>query len=197
MPFTVVIIGRPNVGKSTLFNRLMKRKYAIVADTPGVTRDRREGETIIGERPFKFIDTAGLDEADKTSIEGRMSEQTKKAITEADLALFLIDARTGLIPVDQYFAKWLRAQHIPVLLLANKCEGKAGESGLLDSFALGLGDPIAISAEHGKGITDLFDALINIERTVARQFEKKTEDLSESILETVALLLVNLFEARL
>ena len=120
MPFTVAIIGRPNVGKSTLFNRLMRKRYAIVADIPGVTRDRREGETTIGNRRFRFIDTAGLDEADHNVIEDRMQQQTERAVNDADLALFLIDARAGLTPADKYFATWLRAQGLSVILLANK-----------------------------------------------------------------------------
>ena len=160
--FTVTIIGRPNVGKSTLFNRLTGKRHAIVDDTPGVTRDRREGDGKIGDFHFRLIDTAGLEDADDNALEGRMRKQTERAVVDSDLALFMIDGRAGLTPMDQHFAGWLRTQETPVLLLANKCEGGAGESGRLESYALGLGDPIAISAEHGQGLTDLHDVVTEI-----------------------------------
>ena len=159
MPFTIAIIGRPNVGKSTLFNRLSGKRQAIVHDTPGVTRDRRESITQIGSLGCKLIDTAGLDDTIKGSMEDRMREQTERAIKQADIMLFLIDARTGLTPVDSYFAKSLRAHNKPVILLANKCEGGAGEAGQIEAYALGLGPPIPVSAEHGQGISNLIDAL--------------------------------------
>jgi GTP-binding protein len=159
MPLTVAIIGRPNVGKSTLFNRLTGKRHAIVDDTPGVTRDRREGDARIGDLEFRLIDTAGLEDADDTSLEGRMRKQTERAVAEADVALFMIDARAGLTPVDEYFANWLRTQKTPVILLANKCEGNAAEAGRMEAYRLGLGDPLAVSAEHGGGMVDLFDAL--------------------------------------
>ncbi len=168
MPFIVAIIGRPNVGKSTLFNRLMRKHTAIVADTPGVTRDRREGDTLIGDRLFRLVDTAGLDDADQRQIEGRMRLQTESAVNNANLVLFLIDARAGLTPLDSHFAAWLRTRHCPVLLLANKCEGSAGEPGRLESYTLGLGDPIAVSAQHGQGLTELCDKLVEIEKTIYR-----------------------------
>jgi GTP-binding protein len=159
MTFTVAIVGRPNVGKSTLFNRLVGKRLALVDDTPGVTRDRREGVGRLGGLSFRLFDTAGLEDATDDSLEARMRRQTERAIAEADVALLLIDARTGVTPTDQHYAQLLRRGRTPILLVANKCEGKAGASGLLDAFELGLGEPIAISAEHGEGLTELFDAL--------------------------------------
>jgi GTPase len=165
MSFTVAIIGRPNVGKSTLFNRLVGKKLALVDDTPGVTRDRREGDARIGSLKFKIIDTAGLEESFDDSLEGRMRRQTEIALDEADVALMLIDARAGVTPLDKHFANWLRKIKIPVILLANKCEGKSGEPGLYEAFGLGLGEPIQLSAEHGEGMGELFDALLPFEKS--------------------------------
>lgn len=159
MTATVAIIGRPNVGKSTLFNRLVGKRLALVDDTPGVTRDRRSGDARLGDLRFKIVDTAGLEEAEAASLEGRMRAQTEEAIREADACLFLIDARAGLMPLDEHFANLLRRAQTPVILCANKAEGKAGDGGLYDAFTLGLGDPIALSAEHGEGLSDLYDFL--------------------------------------
>src|SRR5579864_3669902 len=159
MPFTIAIIGRPNVGKSTLFNRLVGQKLALVDDLPGVTRDRREGEAKLGDLAFTIIDTAGLDEGPKGSLTARMQEQTETAIRLADALMFVIDARVGLTPADRAFADFARKADKPVLLLANKAEGKHGEIGAMESYALGLGDPIQISAEHGEGMGELYDAL--------------------------------------
>ncbi|MDP6263034.1 MAG: ribosome biogenesis GTPase Der [Rhodospirillales bacterium] len=159
MTFTVAIVGRPNVGKSTLFNRLAGRRLAIVNGQPGVTRDRREGEARLGDLNFTVIDTAGLDEASANSLEARMLAQTERALADADLALMLIDARAGLTPLDEHFAHWLRRKPTPVILVANKCEGGGGEAGLWEAHALGLGDPIAVSAEHGEGMGELHQAL--------------------------------------
>ena len=156
---TIAIIGRPNVGKSTLFNRIAGRRLAIVDDTPGVTRDRKEYDVSWGDLSFRLIDTAGLEEAAAGSLEGRMRGQTEMAIAEADLCLFLIDARAGVTPLDEHFSAILRKSGKPVLLLANKCEGRAAQAGLMEAFALGLGEPIAVSAEHGEGIADLYQAL--------------------------------------
>jgi GTP-binding protein len=159
MPFTIAIIGRPNVGKSTLFNRLVGQKLALVDDEPGVTRDRREGDARLGDLQFTIIDTAGLDEGAKGSLTARMQEQTETAIDLADALMFVVDARVGLTPNDRAFADFARRANKPVLLLANKAEGKHGEIGAMESYALGLGDPIQISAEHGEGLGDLYDAL--------------------------------------
>ena len=157
---TVAIVGRPNVGKSTLFNRLVGRKLALVDDRPGVTRDRREGEASLLGLDFRVIDTAGYEDEDPETLPGRMRRQTEAAVAEADVALFLIDARAGVTPLDEEIARWLRVADTPVVLAANKAEGRAGDAGLYDAFALGLGEPVAISAEHGEGVGDLFDGLM-------------------------------------
>lgn len=159
MSFTIAIIGRPNVGKSTLFNRLVGQKLALVDDEPGVTRDRREGDGRLGDLEFTLIDTAGLDEGAKGSLTARMQEQTEVAIGLADALMFVFDARAGLTPNDRAFADFARRANKPVVLVANKSEGKHGELGAMESYALGLGDPIQISAEHGEGLSDLYDAL--------------------------------------
>ena len=159
MSFTIAIIGRPNVGKSTLFNRLVGQKLALVDDQPGVTRDRREGLGRLGDLEFTIIDTAGLDSGPRGSLTARMQEQTETAIAAADALMFVIDARAGLTPNDRAFADFARRANKPVLLLANKSEGKHGEAGIAESYALGLGEPIGISAEHGEGLGDLYDAL--------------------------------------
>jgi GTPase len=155
----VVIIGRPNVGKSTLFNRLVGKRLALVDDTPGVTRDRREGEARLFDFNFIAVDTAGLEEADDASLAGRMRQQTHAALQDAQLALMVIDARAGITPLDRFFGDWVRAQNLPVLLVANKCEGRNIEAGLHESYALGLGDPIPVSAEHGQGMVDVYHAI--------------------------------------
>lgn len=159
MALTVAIIGRPNVGKSTLFNRLAGRRLALVDDTPGVTRDRREADAALGDLRFKIVDTAGLEDADKGTLSARMQAQTEQALALADVALFLIDSRTGVTPLDHHFADLLRRSGRPVVLVANKAEGRGGEAGAMEAFALGLGTPIAISAEHGEGMGDLHAAL--------------------------------------
>jgi GTP-binding protein len=159
MSLTIAIIGRPNVGKSTLFNRLVGQKLALVDDEPGVTRDRREGRARLGDLEFTIIDTAGLDEGAKGSLTARMQEQTETAISLADALMFVIDARVGLTPNDRAFADVARRANKPVVLVANKAEGKHGELGAMESYALGLGDPIQISAEHGEGLSELYDAL--------------------------------------
>jgi GTP-binding protein len=159
MSFTIAIIGRPNVGKSTLFNRLIGQKLALVDDLPGVTRDRREGLGRLGDLEFTIIDTAGLDSGPRGSLTARMQEQTETAIAAADVLMFVIDARAGLTPNDRSFADFARRANKPVLLLANKSEGKQGAAAVAEAYALGLGDPIGISAEHGEGLGDLYDAL--------------------------------------
>lgn len=159
MTAKVALIGRPNVGKSTLFNRLVGKRLAIVDDTPGVTRDRREGVARLGDLIFVAIDTPGLEEAPEAALEGRMRKQTDLAIAEAAVCLFIIDARAGVTPLDQSFAKILRSSGKPVLLLANKAETKTSDAGVYDAYSLGLGDPIPVSAEHGEGMGELFTAL--------------------------------------
>ncbi|XAZ22346.1 ribosome biogenesis GTPase Der [Sinorhizobium sp. B11] len=160
MSFTVAIVGRPNVGKSTLFNRLVGKKLALVDDTPGVTRDRRPGEARLVDLRFTIIDTAGLEEATDESLQGRMRQQTEAAIDEADLSLFIVDAKTGLTPVDTALGEMLRRRGRPVVLVANKSEARGSDSGFYDAFSLGLGEPVAISAEHGQGMLDLRDAIV-------------------------------------
>ena len=156
---TVAIVGRPNVGKSTLFNRLVGKRLALVDDRPGVTRDRREGEAKLLGLEFRVIDTAGFEDEDPQTLPGRMRAQTEAAVRDADAALFMIDARDGLTPLDEEIGRWLRAESTPVILVANKAEGRAAESGIFEGFRLGLGDPVALSAEHGEGVADLFEAL--------------------------------------
>jgi GTP-binding protein len=155
MPPVVVITGRPNVGKSTLFNRLAGRRTALVADTPGVTRDSKEAEAMLRGRLVKLVDTAGLEEAAPETLAGRMRAGAATAVRDADLVLFVLDARAGLTPVDRHFAQWLRRQDKPVMLVANKAEGRMAMSSILDAYELGLGDPVGVSAEHGDGIADL------------------------------------------
>jgi GTP-binding protein len=151
----VAIIGRPNVGKSTLFNRLVRRRIAIVDDTPGVTRDRKEAEAVLGGRDVTLVDTAGLEEAPPETVAGRMTAGSARAVDLADLVLFVVDGREGLTPADRHFAAWLRRSGKPVILVVNKAEGRAGEAGYYDAFALGFGEPVAVSAEHGEGLGEL------------------------------------------
>ncbi|GAC1040388.1 ribosome biogenesis GTPase Der [Rhizobium sp. No.120] len=160
MSFTVAIVGRPNVGKSTLFNRLVGKKLALVDDTPGVTRDRRPGEAKLIDLRFRIVDTAGLEEAQDESLQGRMRAQTEAAIDEADLTLFVVDAKMGLTHVDKTLAEMLRKRGRPVVLVANKSEARGSDSGFYDAYTLGLGEPCPISAEHGQGMMDLRDAIV-------------------------------------
>jgi len=152
---TVVIAGRPNVGKSTLFNKLAGRRSAIVSDTPGVTRDRKEAEALVRGKRIRLIDTAGLEEAAPDTLPGRMRASSEAAVAQADLIVFVVDARAGVTPADSHFAAWLRRQGRPVLLVANKAEGRVGASAALEAYSLGLGEPLAMSAEHGEGLSDL------------------------------------------
>lgn len=171
----VIIIGRPNVGKSTLFNRLVGKKLALVDDQPGVTRDRRMGDAVIAGLAFTIVDTAGWEDDDPYTLPGRMRAQTEASLEGADAALFVIDARAGLTPLDEEIGRYLREQSVPVVVVANKAEGSAGTSGVLESYALGLGDPVALSAEHGEGIADLFGALWPIIGEAAESFEAAQE----------------------
>ena len=169
MSFTLAIVGRPNVGKSTLFNRLVGKKLALVDDQPGVTRDLREGEGRIADLRFTVIDSAGLEEATDDSLQGRMRRLTERAVEMADVCLFMIDARVGVLPADQVFADILRKKNANVILAANKGEGKAADATILEAYALGLGEPIRMSAEHGEGMGELMDAL----RPIAREHEER------------------------
>lgn len=155
----VAIVGRPNVGKSTLFNRLVGKRLALVDDRPGVTRDRREGDADLLGLRFRIVDTAGFEEDDPQTLPGRMRAQTELAVQGAAVALFMIDARAGLMPLDEHIGRWLRAGDTPVVVLANKAEGRAADPGIMEAFALGFGEPVAISAEHGQGLADLFQAI--------------------------------------
>ncbi len=159
MTFTVAIVGRPNVGKSTLFNRLVGRRVALVDDQPGVTRDRREGEARLGDLDFTVIDTAGFEQAGAETLPGRMRAQTETAIAQADAVFFVMDARAGVLPDDRAFAALVRKSGKPAVLIVNKMEGRAGESGRLEAYSLGLGEPVPLSAEHNEGLPDLYDAL--------------------------------------
>lgn len=177
MTATVAIVGRPNVGKSTLFNRLVGKKLALVDDTPGVTRDRRPGEARLGDLTFTAVDTAGLEEADAESLSGRMRAQTEEAIRTADVVLFVIDARTGLIPLDHTFADMLRRIEVPTVLVANKAEGRVGEAGFWEAYELGFGEPVPISAEHGEGMANLYAALMPL---IDEQGVAEGEDIAET-----------------
>jgi GTP-binding protein len=172
----VIIIGRPNVGKSTLFNRLVGKKIALVDDQPGVTRDRRFGDAYLLGLEFTIVDTAGWEDEDEASLPGRMRAQTEAALVGADVALFVIDARAGLTPLDEEIARWLRTSPVPVIVVANKSEGRAGDSGLYEAYSLGLGDPVALSAEHGEGMAELFDDLRPLIEPLQEAHEAEQED---------------------
>ena len=169
----VAIIGRPNVGKSTLFNRLIGRRHALVDDTPGVTRDRRQGEAKISDLQFTIFDTAGLESNDSTPITKRMRDQTEVAVKEAAIVILMVDARMGITPDDMDLCRWLRRKKSDIILVANKCESNAAESGILEAFNLGLGEPVVISAEHGLGMADLYAAL----RLKAQKLVQKDKNL--------------------
>jgi GTP-binding protein len=178
----VVIIGRPNVGKSTIFNRLVGKRIALVDDQPGVTRDRRFGDVSLLGLDFQVVDTAGWEDDDPESLPGRMRAQTEVSLKGADVALFVIDSRAGLTPLDEEIARWLRGQNVPVLLLANKAEGRSGDDGIMESYALGFGDPIPFSAEHGLGTVDLFEGLrplIEKEQPAEDEFEDELAEPAE------------------
>jgi GTPase len=178
MPLPVVaIIGRPNVGKSTLFNRLVGKRLALVDDRPGVTRDRREGDADLLGLKFRIVDTAGFEDEDAQTLPGRMRAQTQAAVDSADVALFVVDARAGIVPLDEEIARWLRGSKTPVILIANKAEGQSGEGGLYEAYSLGFGDPIRFSAEHGEGLAELFEDLQpHVERLV---YTEEDDDVAE------------------
>jgi GTP-binding protein len=185
----VAIVGRPNVGKSTLFNRLVGKRYAIVDDTPGVTRDIRESPAQLGDLKFTLLDTAGWETSDIPKIEGHMRRFTERAIDTVDAVLFLIDARAGVLPLDEAFASWLRKRHGKVIVVANKCEGRAGQNGLAEAHALGFGQPIPVSAEHGEGLSDLHEAMARLIPAAEEDEEgeeEPSEDLSDKPAEAAA-----------
>jgi GTP-binding protein len=182
MSFTLAIVGRPNVGKSTLFNRLVGKRLALVDDQPGVTRDLREGAARLADLRFTVVDTAGLEEATDESLQGRMRKLTERAVEMADVCLFMIDARVGVTPTDQVFAEILRKKADHVILAANKGEGSAADAGVIEAYSLGLGEPIRLSAEHGEGLNDLYSQL----QPISDQFdllakEDDTPDVDVSI----------------
>ena len=181
---TVIIIGRPNVGKSTLWNRLMGKRLALVDDQPGVTRDRRVGEAHLLGLDFQIVDTAGWEDEDPSTLPGRMRQQTEASLVGADVALFVIDARAGLTPLDEEIGRYLRESTVPVVLIANKAEGKSGDHGVYESFSLGLGEPIPFSAEHGTGMADLFESLLPLledKQPVPDEFEPFDEEDEEAL----------------
>lgn len=188
MPPTIAIVGRPNVGKSTLFNRLTGKRTALVSDLPGLTRDRREGEAVLAGNAVRLVDTAGLEESGPDSISARMRKQSEQAIASADLVLFVIDARAGVTPADKAFAEVARRMSPKVILVANKCEGRAGTGGFYEAYELGLGEPVAISAEHGEGMSDLEGEMLEhlglepkyVSRRRRRRGEVEDESASES-----------------
>ncbi|MEQ1497334.1 MAG: ribosome biogenesis GTPase Der [Novosphingobium sp.] len=181
---TVIIIGRPNVGKSTLWNRLVGKKLALVDDQPGVTRDRRIGDAHLLGLDFQIVDTAGWEDEDPATLPGRMRQQTEASLVGADVALFVIDARAGLTPLDEEISRYLRESTVPVVLVANKAEGKSGDHGVYESFSLGLGEPIPFSAEHGTGMADLFESLLPLledKQPVPDEFEPFDEEDEEAL----------------
>ncbi len=181
MSFTLAIVGRPNVGKSTLFNRLVGKRLALVDDQPGVTRDLREGDARLGDLRFTVIDTAGLEEATDESLQGRMRKLTERAVDMADICLFMIDARAGVTPTDQMFADILRKRSAHVILAANKAEGRAADAGMLEAYSLGLGEPIRLSAEHGEGLNDLYSQLMPLADKFAERAEADAPETDVSV----------------
>ncbi|MBW4963991.1 ribosome biogenesis GTPase Der [Sulfitobacter sp. CW3] len=186
MSFTLAIVGRPNVGKSTLFNRLVGKKLALVDDQPGVTRDLREGAARLADLRFTVIDTAGLEEVTDDSLQGRMRRLTERAVDMADVCLFMIDARVGVTPSDLVFADILRKKSAHVILAANKGEGKAADAGVIEAYSLGLGEPIRMSAEHGEGLNDLYTHLMPIADSFAERVDTDTPETDVDLTEEEA-----------
>src|SRR5260370_4750556 len=182
----VAIVGRPNVGKSTLFNRLVGRRHAIVDDTPGVTRDVRESPAQLGDLAFILLDTGGWETAGGEALEARMRRFTERAVEGSDVVLFLIDARAGVLPLDEAFASWLRKRAAKVIVVANKCEGRAGQNGLAEAHALGLGEPIPFSAEHAEGLSDLYEAMARHIAPMADEEESEDAVAGEASLDAEA-----------
>ncbi|MCD1624416.1 MAG: ribosome biogenesis GTPase Der [Paracoccaceae bacterium] len=180
MSFTLAIVGRPNVGKSTLFNRLVGKRLALVDDQPGVTRDLREGDARLGDLRFTVIDTAGLEEATDESLQGRMRKLTERAVDMADICLFMIDARVGVTPTDEIFAEILRKRSKHVILAANKGEGRQADAGVIEAYGLGLGEPIRLSAEHGEGLNDLYSQLMPLSDAFA-ELAKNDQEIAPEI----------------
>ena len=176
MTFTVAIVGRPNVGKSTLFNRLTGKRHALVDDTPGVTRDRREGEANIGGLHFHIVDTAGLEDAEEGSLQARMTAQSQAAMRDAEVTLMVVDGRSGITPIDKHFASFVRKSGKPAILVVNKAEGTAARQAIAEAHSLGLGEPVAISAEHGEGLADLYEALAPFEKEPDVEINEGNED---------------------
>lgn len=183
MTFSLAIVGRPNVGKSTLFNRLVGKRLALVDDQPGVTRDLREGAARLGDLRFTVIDTAGLEEATDESLQGRMRKLTERAVEMADVCLFMIDARTGVTPTDEVFAEILRKRSKHVILAANKAEGSAADAGVIDAYALGLGEPIRLSAEHGEGLNELYSRLMPLSDSFAERAAADAPEVDVTVVE--------------
>jgi GTP-binding protein len=177
MSFTLAIVGRPNVGKSTLFNRLVGKRLALVDDQPGVTRDLREGPARLGDLRFTVIDTAGLEEVTDDSLQGRMRRLTERAVDMADICLFMVDARTGITPTDEMFADILRKRSAHVILAANKAEGRAADAGMIEAYSLGLGDPVRLSAEHGEGMDELYHML----RPLSDKYEARDAEFAPEV----------------
>ncbi|MEC8743813.1 MAG: ribosome biogenesis GTPase Der [Pseudomonadota bacterium] len=180
MTLCVAIVGRPNVGKSTLYNRLTGTRHAIVDDQPGVTRDRREGDASLAAMRFRLIDTAGLENAQPGSLEDRMRKQTELAVSQADVTMLVIDGRSGLLPDDLFFARQIRKAGANVIVLVNKCEGQAGQSVLAEAWQLGLGEPVPISAAHGDGLSGLYDALLDAVTSLGRGDELFDDDIDDA-----------------
>ncbi|MBY0407362.1 MAG: ribosome biogenesis GTPase Der [Rickettsiales bacterium] len=178
MSFTVAIVGRPNVGKSTLFNRLTGKRHALVDDQPGVTRDRREGAASLGGMAFTVVDTAGLEQAEKDTLAARMTDQSTQAIKDADVALLVVDGRVGITPIDRHFAQIVRKSGTPVILLVNKAEGGKASATISEAHGMGLGEPVAISAEHGEGLADLYDALAPYDKSVEGEEAPEAENIN-------------------